>query len=47
MSNRTNIVLGGLIVGLLFVDLAILHTGASLFLARKMADLVEYLAFWR
>lgn len=47
MSNQTNIVLGGLIVGLIFLDLAILHTGASLFLARKMADLIEFLAFWR
>ncbi len=47
MTNRLALVLGGLVLGLLILDLGILHTGATLFLGRKFADLVEYLSFWR
>ncbi len=47
MTNRLALVLGGLVLGLLILDLGVLHTGATLFLARKFADLVEYLSFWR
>jgi hypothetical protein len=47
MSNRTNLILGGVIVGLLLLDLVVLRTGATLFLMKKLTDLVEYLSFWR
>ncbi len=47
MSDRTALILGALIAGLFAVDLWVLDTGATLFLLRKLTQLVEYLAFWR
>jgi len=47
MSDRGALILAGLILGALVLDLAVLHSGATLFLLKKLADLVEYLAFWR
>ena len=47
MSDRTNLILGGLIVGLVVLDTSVLHSGATMFLVKKLFDLVEYLAFWR
>lgn len=47
MSDRSALILAGLIVGALVLDLAVLRSGATLFLLKKLADLVEYLAFWR
>jgi hypothetical protein len=47
MSDRIALVLAALIAGAVVLDLALLQSGASLDLVRKLADLVEYLAFWR
>ena len=47
MSNRTNLVMGGLILGLIALDLVVLRSGATVFLLKKLLDLVEYLSFWR
>lgn len=47
MSDRTNLILGGLIVGLIALDLAVLRSGATVFLAKKLLNLVDYLVFWR
>ncbi len=47
MSNRTNIILGSLIVGLILFDLAALHGTGTTFLVKKLMDLVEFLTFWR
>lgn len=47
MTNRIALALVVLVVGFVFVDAAWLHLDAPLFLARKFADLVEWLAFWR
>ncbi|MGL5008368.1 MAG: hypothetical protein ACRC6I_00685 [Paracoccaceae bacterium] len=47
MTNRSAIILASVIVLALIID-RILNSGdATLFLLRKMFDLVEYLAFWR
>ncbi|MEL6565575.1 MAG: hypothetical protein AAFU63_12760 [Pseudomonadota bacterium] len=47
MTNTLSIVLGSLIVGAIALD-AILNGGESLlFLGKKLADLIEWLAFWR
>jgi hypothetical protein len=47
MSNRTNIILGGLIVGLILLDQLALHGTGTTFLVKKLLDLVEFLTFWR
>jgi hypothetical protein len=46
MTNRIALVLAVLILALVAADLA-LDWGGTLFLARRFADLVEWLAFWR
>jgi hypothetical protein len=47
MTNRVALALI-LLLGLFFLaDALWLHLGAPVFLARKFADLVEWLAFWR
>lgn len=47
MTNQIAIGLGLLILAGLGLDAA-LHDGANLlFLLRKLADLIEWLAFWR
>jgi hypothetical protein len=47
MSNRTNVILGVVIVGAIVADVALTRGAGSIFVAKKLADLVEYLAFWR
>ena len=47
MTNTLAIVLGTLIVGAIAFD-AIANDGATLlFLGKKLAELIEWLAFWR
>ncbi|MBC7154889.1 MAG: hypothetical protein H5U19_09850 [Rhodobacteraceae bacterium] len=46
MTNRIALWLGGLIVLAIGLDIWA-QTGATLFVIRKFATLVEYLAFWR
>jgi hypothetical protein len=46
MTNSLAVILAVLIVGALALDLA-MGWGLSLFLARRFADLVEWMAFWR
>jgi hypothetical protein len=46
MTNRLALILGLLILGFVGADL-VFDWGATLFLARRFADLVEWLAFWR
>ncbi|GGO51980.1 hypothetical protein SAMN05444398_101482 [Roseovarius pacificus] len=47
MTNATSIGLGLLIVAGLTVDATMYDWSGTLFLARKLADLIEWLAFWR
>ncbi|ALG90584.1 MAG: hypothetical protein CL814_11490 [Confluentimicrobium sp.] len=47
MTNKLAIFLGGVIIVLLLVDLVFGDMQSSLFLAKKLAALSEYIAFWR
>jgi len=47
MTNTLAIWLTALVLGLLALDYALADFGASLFLARKGLELLEWLAFWR
>lgn len=47
MTNRIAIVLALLIAAGVAVDLVLRDGAGSLFLLRKLADLVEWVAFWR
>ncbi len=47
MTNRIAIVLGLLVAGALAFDLLQNDASGVLFVARKLMDLIEYLAFWR
>lgn len=47
MTNQIAIGLALLILGAITVDVMLYGTEHLLFLARKMADLIEWLAFWR
>lgn len=47
MNNQTAIALGALILGGLALDGYLNDWTAALFLARKLAQLIEWLAFWR
>ena len=46
MTNGIAIALGLVICGLIGIDLYS-GSGMTLFVARKFADLVQYIAFWR
>lgn len=46
VTNRLAIILGSLIVGAIVLD-AIMGWGVSLFLARRLVDLIEWIIFWR
>ncbi len=47
MTNSAAIVLGLLILGALGLDAMLFDWTNSLFLARKLNDLIEWMAFWR
>lgn len=47
MTNRTAIIIGVIIVTLLVLDNGVGDGNNTLFLMRKLADFVEWLAFWR
>jgi hypothetical protein len=47
MTNQIAIGLGLLILGLLGLDFGLNDGHATLFLLKKLADLIEWLAFWR
>ncbi|WP_375173308.1 hypothetical protein [Pseudooceanicola sp.] len=47
MTNRIAIALAMIIVALLLVDWQWFDGANSLFLARKFAELLEWVAFWR
>jgi hypothetical protein len=46
MSDRTALILGGIIAALIALDVAFGGT-VMLFLMRRLAALVEWLQFWR
>ena len=47
MTNQIAIILGLTILGLLGFDYVVLGGENTLFLLRKTADFIEWLAFWR
>jgi len=47
MTNTSSIVLGLLILGALGLDAMLFDWSNTLFLSRKLADLIEWMAFWR
>jgi len=47
MTNPIALVLGLLLVGAIVADVMFYGTEHIVFLAKKMADLIEWLAFWR
>jgi len=47
MTNRLAIVLGMLILGALVVDVLLNGTTNLVFLGKKLADLIDWIAFWR
>lgn len=47
MTDRIALALGAIIVALAAADLTIFHWGATLFLARKVFDFIDFLEFWR
>ncbi len=47
MTNRIALALGLLLIALLAADVFAAEGARSLFLAKKLADVIEYLAFWR
>ncbi|MCF6443623.1 hypothetical protein [Nereida sp. MMG025] len=47
MTNKLAIILGLLIVGALFWDHQWNESTATLFMARKFLEMIEWVAFWR
>lgn len=47
MSNRTSFVLGLIIMGIVLSDLYFYGTEHVIFLGKKLAELIEWMAFWR
>ncbi|MCU0801801.1 MAG: glyceraldehyde-3-phosphate dehydrogenase [Rhodobacteraceae bacterium] len=47
MSNRSAIILACVIILALVLDQVLNAGDATMFLLRKLFDLIEYLAFWR
>ena len=47
MTNRLAIILFLMVIAFFALDHFVLHWNAPLFLARKIADLTSWMAFWR
>lgn len=47
MTNSIALTLGLLIVGIVTLDVLMFGTEHLIFLGKKLADLIEWLAFWR
>ncbi len=47
MSNRTSLVLGLIIVGLILSDLYFYGSEHIVFLGKKLSELIEWMAIWR
>jgi hypothetical protein len=47
MTNRIAIVLGLIIVGAILLDVFLYGSEHLVFLGKKFAELVEWIAFWR
>jgi len=47
VTDRISLILGAVILGAIALDIFANGGNAMLFLLRKLADLLEYLSFWR
>jgi len=47
MTNRSALILGTFIVVAIVLDVVIFGSGHLVFLGKKMAELIEWMAFWR
>ncbi|MDK3016420.1 hypothetical protein [Pseudodonghicola flavimaris] len=47
MTDKIALVLGLIIVAALVVDISVFGTVHLVFLAKKFADMLEWMAFWR
>lgn len=47
MTNSVAIALGALILGMLAIDGLVYGSEHLIFLARKLLELIEWIAFWR
>ncbi len=47
MTNQLALILGGLILTALLLDIAIFGDEHMIFLGKKFADLLHWIAFWR
>lgn len=47
MTNRIALVLGLIIIGAIIADYIYYGTEHIIFLGKKLAELIEWLAFWR
>lgn len=47
MTNRIAIVLGLMILAVIAADLLVFGWDLHVFLGKKLAQLIEYIAFWR
>ena len=47
MTDRIALIIAAVILGLIVLDILANDAAAATFLLRKLADLVEFLVFWR
>ncbi len=47
MTNRIAFALGGVLLGLIVVDLLLFGSEHLVFLGKKMFELIDWMAFWR
>jgi hypothetical protein len=47
MTNRIAAVLGLILLGLLLADVLVFGSEHIVFLAKKLLDLIDWMAFWR
>lgn len=47
MTNRLALIFGGLILALLALDMVLLGASNTVFLGKKMLDVIHWMAFWR
>ena len=47
MTNRIALILALAVIAALIADRVLAGGEGTLFLARKLSDLIEYIAFWR
>ena len=47
MTNRVALYLGAILIILIVMDILLFGTEHMIFLGKKLADLIEWMAFWR